>query len=852
MILEGQDLFPWDCGLRGCGEAEEATVSGMAEGEGLRERVLEMMKAPGYQSRTRSEIAKDLGLRTKEKGRLRSVLAELEKEGVVDAGKKARVGLKTEDPDVLVGNLRFHQRESAWFYPELGHAGNLAMGIDLKELDRVYVSSRKVGVALDGDRVAIRLDKLGGAKPKKGGKGSRGGGNDRKRPEDGPTGRVVEIVERRSGVVVGTFMKKGKFSYVVPDDESMPPTIELSAETTANAGQKVAVELVDWERRESTPRGKVVRILGYPDEAGVDILAIIEAHGLRTEFPEDVIAEAQAVPDKIPADEIARRDDWREEFVFTIDPVSAKDFDDAIAVKRVKDGWKLAVHIADVSHYVKPDSPLDKEAVKRGNSTYLVDRVLPMLPPSLSNGICSLRPNEERLTCAAVMEFDKSGKMGKATFLKAVIDSKFRLTYEEAQVFIETGRGPDGKRNPELEEAIEVAWELASVLRKRRFSNGALDLEMADVRVVLGEDGKPTGYKREEYNESHQLIEECMLVANEAVARAIKNAQRPGIYRIHEDPDFDKLNEYAEMAKSHGYEPGDLSNRKHIQKLLDAAKGRPEEHAIKLGLLKSLKRAAYSPEPVGHYGLAKTDYTHFTSPIRRYADLIVHRGLEPLLVNPPEKMDRVPNKAHCVEIADHISTTERKSASAENETKRLKLLQWLKACSESDDPPVFHAVVTEVRSMGLMVEATEVMQRGIVKRESFPPGDWRLEAHRGRFSSRNGSLSQNDILPVIVADVNIERQFVDYQIVEVDDDGKPLNLKQNRPAPRRGSGGSRKKSGGGGRKPAIRSGGSGRKASDGKMPAKKSSGARKSTGAKKTTDGGRRKSPSKKRPRGNR
>jgi hypothetical protein len=205
-----------------------------------------------------------------------------------------------------------------------------------------------------------------------------------------------------------------------------------------------------------------------------------------------------------------------------------------------------------------------------------------------------------------------------------------------------------------------------------------------------------------------------------------------------------------------------------------------------------------------------------------------------------------------VEIADHISTTERKSASAENETKRLKLLQWLKACSESDDPPVFHAVVTEVRSMGLMVEAMEVMQRGIVKRESFPPGDWRLEAHRGRFSSRDGALAQNDILPVIVADVNIERQFVDYQIVEVDDDGKPLNLKQNRPASRRGSGGSRKRSGGGGRKPAIRSGGSGRKASDGKKPAKKSSGARKSTGEKKTTDGGRRKSPSKKRPRGKR
>lgn len=802
----------------------------MAEGEGLRERVLEMMKASGYQPRTRSEIAKDLGLRTKDKARLRTVLAELEREGMLDTKKKSRIGPKTVDPDLLVGNLRLQHRGTAWFYPDLGHAGNLATGIDLKELDRVYISSRKVGVALDGDRVAIKLDKAGGgSRPKKGGKGSRGGGSERKRPEDGPTGRVVEIVERRSGVVVGTFMKQGKFSYVVPDDESLPPTIELTVETTANKGQKVAVELVDWERREATPRGRVVRILGYPDEPGVDILAIIEAHGLRTEFPEEVVAEAQAVPDKIPADEIAKRDDWRDEFVFTIDPDTAKDFDDAIAVKRTKNGWKLAVHIADVSHYVKPDSHLDKEAVKRGNSTYLVDRVLPMLPPSLSNGICSLRPKEERLTCAAIMEFDKQGKMGKATFLKAVIDSKVRLTYEEAQVFIETGRGPDGKRNEELEEAMEVAWELASTLRKRRFANGALDLEMAEVNVVLDDNGKPIGYKREEYNESHQLIEECMLVANEAVARAIKNAQRPGIYRIHEDPDFDKLNEYAELAKTHGYEPGDLSNRKHIQKLLDAAKGRPEEHAIKLGLLKSLKRAAYSPEPVGHYGLAKTDYAHFTSPIRRYADLIVHRALEPLLINPPEKLDKVPSKAHCVEISDHISTTERKSASAENETKRLKLLQWLAECAESDDPPVFHAVVTEVRSMGLMVEATEVMQRGIVKRETFPRGDWRLEAHRGRFVSRNGALAQNDILPVVVAEVNIERQFVDYQIVEVDEDGKPLDLTQHRPPPRK------------------RAGGGGRKKSGGKKAAKKkSSGPRKTTGGR--SGGGKaKKRPSKKR-----
>lgn len=736
----------------------------MAEGEGLRKRLMEKMRASGYQPRTKAELAQDLGLEQAERPKYRAELARLVAEGLVVRGNKGRFKLRKEEKGLLVGTLRMHAKGSAWFYPDMRDEGNQSSGFDFESYGRVYIPARKTSVALDGDRVGIRVERIDGEDVGPRSKGKSGRRQSTKRTEEGAAGRVEKIIERRSGVVVGTFVKEGKFSYVVPDDPNMPPTIELSAETTANPGQKVSVELEDWEKRQNIPRGRVVRVLGYPDEAGVDILGIIEAHGLRVEFPQDVEDEARAVPDKIPAAELARRDDWREEFIFTIDPDTAKDFDDAIGVKRIEGGWSLAVHIADVAHYVKPDRPLDKEAVKRGNSTYLVDRVLPMLPPELSNGICSLRPHEDRLTCAAIMHFDKNGKMGKTRFVKAVINSKHRLTYAEAQVFIETGRAGKGKDVEELADTIEVAWELASLLRRKRFANGALDLEMGEISIVLDETGKPTGYTREEYNESHQLIEEFMLVANEAVARAIKNAQRPGLYRVHEDPDFDKLNEYGEMARSHGYEPGDLTNRKHIQELLDAAKGKPEEHAIKLGLLKSLKRAAYSEEPLGHYGLAKGDYCHFTSPIRRYADLIVHRSLEPLLDNPPEKTDRLPSKAHCAEIADHISTTERTSASAENETKRLKMMQWLKECSESDDPPVFEAVITEVRSMGLAVEATEIMQRGMVKRETFPRGDWRLEAHRGRYSSSEGNLTQDDVIQVVVDEVNLERQFVDFRI----------------------------------------------------------------------------------------
>jgi len=799
----------------------------MAEGEGLRKRLLEMMRASGYEARTKNELARLLDLKQEERPVFRTELARLVTEGLVVRGNKGRFKPRQAETGLLVGTMKLHSKGSAFFFPDKRDEGNVKSGFDMETYSRVFIPARKTSVALDGDRVAVRVEKIDGAAVGRGGSDRRGKGGGKSSRQDGDEegamGRVEKILERRSGVVVGTFMKQGKFSYVVPDDPNMPPTIELSAETTANAGQKVSVELEHWEKQGETPRGKVVRILGYPDEAGVDILGIIEAHGLRMEFPPEVEEEAKAVREKIPAEELARRDDWRDEFIFTIDPDTAKDFDDAIGVRRVDGGWSLAVHIADVSHYVKPDSPLDKEAVKRGNSTYLVDRVLPMLPPELSNGICSLRPNEDRLTCAAIMRFDKNGKMGKARFVKAVINSKYRLTYAEAQEFIETGKGSVDSK--ELEEAIKVAWDLASLLRKRRFANGALDLEMSEISIVLDEKGKTTGYTVEEYNESHQLIEECMLVANEAVARAIKGAQRPGLYRVHEDPDFEKLQEYGEFARSHGYEVGDLTNRKHIQKLLDLAKGKPEEHNIKLGLLKSLKRAAYSEEPAGHYGLAKTDYCHFTSPIRRYADLIVHRSLEPLLDNPPAKMDRLPSKAHCAEIADHISTTERVSSSAENESKRLKLMQWLKECAESDDPPIFHAVVTEVRAMGLAVEATEIMQRGMVKREAFPPGDWRLDAHRGCFTSRDGEMGQNDVLPVVVDTVDIERGFVDFRLVVEGDKGTPRPQRPEgrgrvertpkiRPASARktakGGKSAKKTSGGGGKRSSGGRGGKGR------------------------------------------
>jgi ribonuclease R len=737
----------------------------MPEAEGLKEKVLGLMRSPGFRPRNKGELARDMELPSEQRADLRAELVALERAGVIVRGKKARYQLREHEGNLLSGTLRFQVKGDAWFYPDPRDEANLASGIDLDRFRRIYVGARKTSVALDGDRVALRVERLGApiwwkhAKHKQAALNLPGA-------EEQATGRVERILQRRSGVVIGTLMERKGFIYVQPDDESLPPSIELDESGGGRSGQKVAVRLLDWVSRQVAPRGEITEVLGWPDEPGVDIRGIIHRHGLRVEFPEDVEAETKSIPTTVPPAALVDRKDWRGELVLTIDPVDAKDFDDAIWVRERERGWEMAVHIADVSAYVKPDTAIDREARERGNSTYLIDRVLPMLPEALSNGICSLVPAEDRLTCCVVMWFDREGAMIKARFEKAVIRSKARLTYEEAQDMLEGKTGVIDPLRSEIAGALTECWKLASLMRKRRFSQGALDLEFPEVRVVLDKFGRPTGYQREEYNESHQLIEEFMLAANEAVAHAIRNAERPGIYREHENPDSDKLFEFAELARAHGYEPGDLSNKQHIQKLLKQVRGKPEEHAIKLGLLKSLKRATYREEPLGHYGLSKTDYCHFTSPIRRYADLIMHRALEALLDNPPGQTARLPIRAHCAEIADHISTTERISASAEDESRRLKMLEWLHKCAHESKPPVFEAVITDVRKIGLMVEALEIVQRGLVKRDEFPPADWRLEGQRMRYVTMQGDeLALGQVVLVQVARVHMERQLVDFRIV---------------------------------------------------------------------------------------
>ncbi len=732
-------------------------------------RVLELLRGPGYQPQNKSEIARTLDVSPDDRAALRDCLRRLEQDGTLSKLKRGRYSLRNSSGkgNVLVGTLRIRQNGDAFFLPDLSDPQNREATQAVTEHTRILLARGALGTALSGDRVAVAVEQSG--VPKWWKHVARKRDLIRQLEQSGEarwTGRVVKILERARNRFVGTFHADGKFLYVAPDEADIP-TIDLSAlplppNPSPVPGQKVLVNVTSWESRHSHPRGEIVRILGDPGTPGIDVLSLIYRYGLPTEFPHHVLAEAESrAALGIPDNELATREDWREKWVITIDPEDAKDFDDAIAVEALPDGgWELAVHIADVSFYVPSGSALDQEALSRGNSTYLVDRVIPMLPEPLSNGICSLRPDEDRLTRSVVMRFDKYGHRTSARFAKTVIRSRKRLSYEQAFALMRSDADPASEPVAIL---LHRAWDLASKLRTRRFDHGSLDLDFPEVKVILDPAGKPVELRTILYDESHQLIEEFMLAANEAVAQELKNRAGPAIYRIHDDPDEEKLYDFRDLARQFGHHVGDLTHRPELQKLLAQIKGSPEEHALKLGLLKSMKRAVYHADPLGHYGLNKSDYTHFTSPIRRYADLIVHR----VLFKEPDDPAN-PRYARMGEIADHVSETERTSAAAEMDSVQIKKLEFIENLTRENPNQVFDAIIQDIRRIGLFVEIGAFQLKGLVKAEDLPGGDdydfdRALQTFVGHYHGRKFALGQS--IRVRLKNINRERNFIDFQAV---------------------------------------------------------------------------------------
>src|SRR5438552_13912029 len=496
----------------------------IANGRKMTEQILALLSRKDYRPLNKTEIARKIGVSGRARVTLRGMLRDLERAGEIARIRKDRYVLPAE-ADLVTGKLSIHP------------AGYGFLTLEKPGESDVFIAAENVGTAMHADRVVVRIS----PEPPAGRiKGRR-------------EGRVIRILERAHDTLVGTLQRSRNFYYVVPDDPRFVHDIyvrpvaavqdDRRPETAATVGDKVVVRLDDWQSRHVNPEGGSIDVLGLASAPGVDVLSIVRKYQLPTEFPREVLQQAERMPETIDALQLAGRDDLRDQFIVTIDPDDARDFDDAIHVEKLSNGgWQLGVHIADVAAYVEPGSALDREAQRRGNSVYLPGRVVPMLPERLSNGVCSLNPHVDRLTHSVFLQFDRSGRMRHSRFARTVIRSAHRLTYKKAFAILKNSA------RDELSERLHTAWKLAALLRKKRFEHGSLDLDMPEVKVVVHKKGKPIRLERVENDESHQLIEEFMLAANEAVAREVKNRGIPAIYRVHENQDPERLGEFREFV----------------------------------------------------------------------------------------------------------------------------------------------------------------------------------------------------------------------------------------------------------------------------------------------------------------
>jgi len=716
----------------------------------IREAVLALMRGRDYRPLDKIEMARALGLKAAQRVNLRNELRELERSGQIARIRKNRYVLPSE-ADLVTGTISIHQ------------AGFGFLATDKPGEPDIFIAAENTGTAMHGDRVVARINR--DATPRRRDRGPRA------------EARVIRILNRAPDTIVGTLQQSRNFHYVVPDDPRLVHNIYVPpiaaaydrrprakekgrrSPTAAAIGDKVVVRLTSWDSRHVNPEGEITEVLGPADAPGIDLLSIVRAYHLPTEFPKKVVDEANRIPPTVGKELLTDREDLRQEFIVTIDPDDARDFDDAINVEKLNGGgWHLGVHIADVAAYVTPGTALDREARRRGNSVYLPDRVIPMLPERLSNGVCSLKPGVDRLTHSVFAEFDSNANVKKVRFGRSVIRSAHRLTYKQAYALLKSSK------TDELTSRLQRAWELASLLRRKRFQHGSLELDFPEVKVRLDDKGKPIALERVENDESHQLVEEFMLVANELVARELRRRAIPTVYRVHEDPDPEKLGEFRELVLSHGYKVGDLSVRAELQRFLGLIKGKPEEQALKIGLLKSLRRAHYLPQPLGHYGLAKSNYLHFTSPIRRYADLIAHRSLG----SRDEGRRSQPDVAELASISEHISATERTAAEAEIEAVRMKKLEFFEEQLAQRNPQVFKAIVIDVRNYGLVIELPDIVMSGLVHISSLTDDFYTFDAAQRRLVGRRTrrKYSVSDELRVFVSRVDRFKRQIDFAIAD--------------------------------------------------------------------------------------
>ncbi|MFM7108543.1 MAG: ribonuclease R [Planctomycetaceae bacterium] len=617
--------------------------------------------------------------------------------------------------------------------------------LDAPACDRshdVHVAAAASRDAASGDTVRVRLSKA----------------RDVRRP--GPSGEIVEIVKRKTTRFVGSYFEAAGQGWVQVDGTGFarPVAVGDPGAKGVRVNDKVVVEMVRFPTHLRDGEGVVVEVLGKAGAVGVDTATVIHEFGLPGPFPATVLDDAREQAARFVEEVPAGRRDLTDRVVVTIDPVDARDFDDAISLERVERGhWLLGVHIADVSHFVREGSPLDQEARNRGTSVYLPDRVIPMIPEIVSNNLASLQPHRVRYARTCWIEFTSDAVPVHSAVEATAIKSARRFTYEEVDVFLGDPDTPAVEMPPEVRALLGRMRDLARILRGRRMARGSLQLEMPEVKIDLDRDGRVTGAHVVENTESHWIIEEFMLAANEAVASALAAAGAGFLRRIHPQPDPRKLRQLTEFVSELGFEVDSLESRFELQRLLDMARGRPEEHAVHYAVLRSLTRAAYGPQEDGHYALASDCYCHFTSPIRRYPDLQVHRALDALA-----RGKRTPVEG-LVQLGGECSDLERRAEAAERELVKLKLLLFLKSRTGEE----MDAVVTGVEAFGIFVQGLEIPAEGLVPLDSLPDDAWRYDRASHTLTGRRAgnTLRLGDRVRVAVARVDTDRRELDFRLV---------------------------------------------------------------------------------------
>ncbi|MDO8949142.1 MAG: ribonuclease R [Actinomycetota bacterium] len=689
--------------------------------------VVKALRAGGGRPMTVGELAATLEVDGMPEDRIANVLASLVRAGSVAAlpGEKY-IALK--ERNLLIGRLSMNRRGFGFVSTPAGE---------------IYIGRRDSAGAMHGDTVSVRLNS--------------------QRSKEGRSGEVVQVVERKLTSIVGVFQRHGGLGIVTPTDPRVGTDVfvDLKRGLQPKQGNVVVARITRYPTQHDSMQGAIEEILGKPGAPGVDVEIVIREHSLPTAFPAEVEAAANSLGQDVEGELARGRSDVRDILTITIDPTDAKDFDDAISVERREGGFRMWVHIADVSHYVPWASTIDEEARKRATSVYLVDRVIPMLPEHLSNGICSLNPDEDRLTFTVEMDLDKTGLVEGARLYPSVIRSNYRFDYDSVDRWLAAG---DGYPSPESKQLIEDFRRVADAIHTRRIARGGLDFDTVEARVRLDDKGKPLEVVVRKRTVATNMIEEAMVLANEVVARHMRDAKVPMVYRIHEDPDPDALGQIAVILKEFNYPIKEIhgATPQTFQKIVKFAKGRPEELLINSLLLRALERARYSDILSGHFGLASGAYCHFTSPIRRYPDLIVHRLLRAQLTKTLGKEPTASMVGELEWLTEHCSIMEREAESAEVTSQRVKLTELMSAHLGEK----FDGIITGVMSFGFFVQLDNTAE-GLVHVQTMKDDYYRFEPERFLLlgENRGAVFRLGQRVRVRLLDVSVSERRIDFEVV---------------------------------------------------------------------------------------